>query len=98
MSKIEFENGDVVIDAELVAARFSLDPATFLERIRNSAIRSVLERGEGADAGRFRLTFIDANQRVRFEVDAQGAILREATIGVGFMPASGSREQGRDGA
>jgi hypothetical protein len=45
-----------VVDAELVAAKLGLSPNTFWEEMKRGIVYSVVERGEGEDAGRIRLT------------------------------------------
>ena len=45
-----------VVDAELVAATLGLSPDTFWQEMKRGIVYSVVERGEGEDAGRVRLT------------------------------------------
>lgn len=48
--------GDVVLDAEAMAALLGAPLDEVLADLRAGAVYSVVERGEGADAGRLRLT------------------------------------------
>jgi hypothetical protein len=48
--------GDFVVDAELVAAKLGLSPDAFWQEMKRGIVYSVVERGEGDDAGRMRLT------------------------------------------
>lgn len=55
-SSVSLDAGDVVINAELLAGWLGVDTATLSEAIENGAIRTLVERGEGEDEGRVRLT------------------------------------------
>jgi hypothetical protein len=46
-----------VVDAELVAGKLGLSPDSFWHEMKRGVIYSVVERGEGEDAGHVRLTF-----------------------------------------
>lgn len=46
-----------VVDAELVAAKLGLSPEAFWREMQSGIVYGVVERGEGNDAGRMRLTF-----------------------------------------
>lgn len=48
--------GDFVVDAELVAGSLGLTAEQFLRESRHGIVYSVVERGEGEDSGRTRLT------------------------------------------
>lgn len=43
--------------------------------IKAGEITSVCERGEGADAGRYRLTFVHGDKKFRVTIDSTGSIL-----------------------
>lgn len=45
------------VEAELLGEEFDLPPEEIAERMRDGRITSRCEKGEGADAGRWRLTF-----------------------------------------
>lgn len=62
----------IEIDAGLVAAGLALEPARFRELMRAGRIRSLCERGTGADAGRYRLTFYYGAHRFRVVTDGAG--------------------------
>jgi hypothetical protein len=59
-----------VVDAELVAGELGLPPDTFWQEVRRGIVYSVVERGEGEDAGRVRLTF-------RYRTQSWSIILEE---------------------
>ena len=84
--RVEFIDGDVTVDAALVASRFNMDPRKFLDQLRLGKITSLFEKGEGIDAGRCRITFYNENQRTRFIVDHTGEIILEGTVNFGSLP------------
>ena len=45
------------VDAELVAKEFGLPPDVFWQELKRGIVYGVVERGEGDDIGRTRLTF-----------------------------------------
>lgn len=45
------------VDAEFIAGKLGLSPETFWREIKRGIVYGVVERGEGEDAGRVRLTF-----------------------------------------
>lgn len=57
MDRVEIDAaGDVVLDAEVMAALLGAPLPDVLADLRAGVIYSVVERGEGEDAGRLRLT------------------------------------------
>jgi hypothetical protein len=48
--------GDVALSAEVAAKLLGVELGGFLADLRAGVVYSVVERGEGADAGRLRLT------------------------------------------
>ncbi|MFN3281504.1 MAG: DUF6522 family protein [Gemmobacter sp.] len=68
------------VDAAAVAAAFELDPASLREMMRAGEVASLCEKGEGVDAGRFRLIFRHAGRVLRLTVDGDGHILTRATF------------------
>ena len=79
MTRIEFADGGVSIDAEFLAQAFALDQAQLRRQMHEGAITSRFETGEGEDAGRVRLTFFSADRRVRVTADRDGRILSHST-------------------
>jgi hypothetical protein len=45
------------VDAKFVAAKLGLSPEIFWREVKRGIVYGVVERGEGEDAGRVRLTF-----------------------------------------
>lgn len=66
---IQLSDGDIVVDAELLATCLDLSVASLREAMSAGDIRTLVENGEGEDSGRMRLTF-------RYK-DRQFSILRE---------------------
>ena len=75
MAKIDIADGSFDIDAITIAKGFDLDPAILPALMKGGEITSACERGEGADAGQYRLTFFHGDQRFRMTVDSAGTIL-----------------------
>jgi hypothetical protein len=46
-----------IVEAELVAGKLGLSPDTFWREMKRGIVYGVVERGEGEDTGRTRLTF-----------------------------------------
>jgi hypothetical protein len=73
--------GAFTLDADMLAARFGWPAAEMEELIRRGMVASLVERGEGEDAGRWRLSVRCGNRRWRAVVDAEGTILdQQVTI------------------
>lgn len=75
MAKIGIHDGSIDVDALTIANGLHLEPSLIPSLLKAGEITSACERGEGADAGRYRLTFFHGDQRYRITVDASGAIL-----------------------
>lgn len=54
---ITYSEDGIVVEAELVARKLGLSPDSFWWEIKRGIVYGVVERGEGEDAGRVRLTF-----------------------------------------
>ena len=59
-----------VVDAEFVAGQLGLSSDAFWQEMKRGIVYSVVERGEGEDAGRVRLT-------VRYRAQSWSIILEE---------------------
>jgi len=69
-------DGGFTVDAHLLAARFGWSVDRLRASMRRGQVTSLVERGEGADRGSWRLTFHCGNRRWRAVVD-NGAIVNE---------------------
>ena len=78
MAEIEFENGTFDVDAEIIGRGLGLDPEGIPAMMRNGEISSRCERGEGEDAGRYRLTFFHGEDLFHVIVDKGGRILESS--------------------
>ena len=77
-SPIDIADGEVSIDAALIASDLELDPATVLEEMRSGRLTSRWESGVDKDAGRYRVTFFHGNRRLSLTVDANGQVLERS--------------------
>ncbi len=81
--KLEVGPTGVTIDARDLAPLLDLPAAKVQGLMRDGKITSFYEKGEGADAGRFRVTFRHRGTRVRFTCDAAGAVLSQMRVKAG---------------
>lgn len=86
MTRIDFQDGMIVIDAGIVAEALGISPDHLRRQMREGTITSRHERGEGADSGRSRLTFYSGRRRIRLIVDADGAIVKRSAINFADPP------------
>lgn len=93
MTRIEFEEDGISVDAGLIAEGLGLEPSTAQARMREGAITSLCERGIDRDAGLYRLTFFHLSQRLRLIVDSDGKVRRRSLLNFGdqLLPASAHR-------
>ncbi len=82
MSRVEFEQGAVRIDAAVIAAGFAIEPALVQPLMQEGKITSLCERGVDRDAGNFRLTFFHGKRRLRFVVDAAGNVIERSVASI----------------
>ncbi len=75
MTEIEIGSDLIQVDAEVVAKALKIAPRELQQRMREGTVTSRFEHGEGADAGRVRLTFYSDSRRARITADTSGAIL-----------------------
>lgn len=68
------ENGEFLLPAEMLAARFSWPIETFRDMMRRGLVSSRVERGEGEDEGRWRLSVRCGNRRWQAIVEADGSV------------------------
>ena len=90
MKPIEFEDGNIQVDAAIVAEGLGIALPAFRKQMRAGKITSLCERGIDADRGRHRLTFFSEHRRFRLVVDDRGAIVRRSTLDFGDLPLPAS--------
>lgn len=91
---IEFGPGGFMLDAAALAERFGLSAETMRSLMDRQLMRGMVEKGEGADAGTWRLSMRYGNRMWRAVLMENGE-LREETVGVASM-MQGARS-GTDG-
>ena len=77
------ETGEITVDAAVLGSLLDVAASEVPALMRARAITSLCERGIGADAGRYRLSFFYRNRRARLHVDETGCILQRAVIDFG---------------
>lgn len=78
MTTVELGENGFVVEAESIAEAFGIAAATVHGLMQSGAITSRCEKGEGEDAGRWRLTFFYNNRAFRLTVDAASKVLSRA--------------------
>lgn len=81
--RVEIADGNIVIDAGLLAPLLEVTAAEVPALLRAQAITSICERGVDAHEGQYRLSFFYRNRRVRLSVDPTGKILQRTTVDFG---------------
>ncbi|PSC02477.1 hypothetical protein SLNSH_23855 [Alsobacter soli] len=74
---------EVELPLGLVAELLELGDAAVVDQMRAGAITGVVERGEGSDAGRTRLTFFRGSQRARLIINSAGAVVQKSCVDYG---------------
>ncbi len=72
------ENGDWFCDPEIVARHLGLTPEAFRSALRDGTLGATVERGEGEDAGRTRLTYRYGDRAWSICVEPDGRIVEVA--------------------
>lgn len=85
-ARVEIGADGVSVDADLLGEALGVPPSDVMRLMREGAITSLFERGEGEDAGRLRLTFFHGSRRLRLVVDETGAILQRSSVDYGDKP------------
>ena len=78
------EKGDFVLDPAMLGERLSISEAELRDRMRRGEITSVVEAGEGEDAGRRRLSVRCDDTVWRAVIDAERNVLSEETFDLRF--------------
>lgn len=84
--RLEPTGDGFTIAAEDLGPLIGVAPAEVPILMRAGTITSRFERGEGADAGRCRLTFIHANRRLALIVDEDGRVLQRHSVTIADRP------------
>lgn len=86
MTPVQFGEGEILIDASVIAAGLRLGPEAVQKGMREGRITSLCERGTGDDEGRYRLTFFSGNRRLRLVVNEGGTIVQRLALDFGDRP------------
>lgn len=89
---LERREDGFVIEAGRLAALFDLSPERVREELHSGRIVTRAEKGEGQDAGTWRLSFLRGPDRARLVVDDAGPELRRSRISVPPPPAAPHRQ------
>ncbi len=73
--KLDVTAAQITVDAKDLAPLIGCTAAEVPELMRAGRITSTFERGEGEDAGRFRVTFRHGATKVRFTCAEDGTVL-----------------------
>ena len=80
--KLKPTDNGFAIDAEDLGQLLDRPPAEVQRLMREGAITTRFERGEGEDEGRSRVTFFDETRRVRLIVSADGEVIKRSHVHV----------------
>jgi Family of unknown function (DUF6522) len=78
--KLDLSGDGFVIEAVDLGRLLGRPPVEVQRLMREGGITSRFERGEGEDAGRFRLTFFDGAQQLRLIVAEDGQVLKRTRV------------------
>ncbi len=78
MGDVTRHGDDFTVDATIIAEGLGLPEHAIARAMSSGAITTRTERGEGDDAGRFRLSFFHRRKVLRLTVDGGGTILSRA--------------------
>jgi hypothetical protein len=80
MTRIEMSSEGFVVDAELIAEAFRIEPDEVRRRMQSGDITSRCEKGMDEDEGRWRLVFHHDGRALRLTVDGSGQVLGRVTF------------------
>jgi hypothetical protein len=94
--RLERTGEDFWIDAAFVGELLSVPSSSVHPLMRQNAITSLCERGEGEHRGQYRLTLFYKGRRARLSVDQSGRIIRRSVVDFGDrpLPAAAHRSGG----
>jgi len=94
-SAITIVDGEITVDAELLAPKLGLSAAALQAEMRKGSIDSVAEAGIEEDAGRTRLTFRYGTRAWTVTVEPDGTVVERALPM--WMPRQRTPTAGRHG-
>ena len=90
-SAISIADGEITIDAELLASRLGLTAASLKAEMRKGIVYSVAETGINEDVGRTRLTFRYRSRAWTVVVDPDGNLVESIASVAKALPANTDR-------
>tara|TARA_R110002110_G_scaffold322150_7_gene534559 strand:- start:14718 stop:15005 length:288 start_codon:yes stop_codon:yes gene_type:complete len=84
--QIEYTGNTFTIDAALIGEMLDVPAADVPQLMREHAITSLCEKGEGSHRGEFRLSFFFRNCRARLNIADSGHVLNRTVIDFGDHP------------
>lgn len=101
MPKVEIGDGEIEVDAALVAEGLGIEPNLLQDEMREGRITSRLERGVDDDAGRHRLIFFWHGRCLSLVIDDEGRLIHRSVSDIDPQsalsePSSGSHRSERD--
>ena len=90
-SPISIADGEITIDARLLASRLGLSAALLKAEMRKGIVSSVAETGLNEDVGRTRLTFIYRSRAWTVVVDPDGNLVESIAPAPKALPANTGR-------
>jgi Family of unknown function (DUF6522) len=80
LEPITFTETAIEIDASLVAKGLRITLEALRTTLRDGQVTRTIEKGEGEDAGRFRVTFYAPSRRLRLLFTADGQIVQTSSV------------------
>ncbi len=80
LDPISFTDHGIDIDAGLVARGLRIEPLALRASLRDGRGTRTVEKGEGDDAGRYRVTFYAPTRRFRLVFTAEGGVLQSSSV------------------
>lgn len=82
------DDGQFILPADMLAVRFGWPVETLQDYMRRGMVTSRVERGEGEDDGRWRLSVRCGNRRWQAVVEANGTVSRQT---IEIVPPGGMK-------
>ena len=80
MDQITFTDQRIDINATLVAKGLRMEPEALRAALHDGSVTRTVEKGEGDDAGRYRVAFYAPTRRLRLLFTASGEILQTSSV------------------
>ena len=90
-SAISIADGEITIDAELLASKLGLSAASLMAEMRRGIVYSVTETGINEDVGRTRLTFRYRSRAWTVVVNPDGNLVESIAPVAKALPANTDR-------